>query len=221
MDQYTQLGAALWLMPPNGSPLSETLKTTIDGLRPLVDDGQRFSPHVTIVTKILISNQAQADFVLDQALIACKSVPQMKITLKGVKYGSRYFKKVYLGVEPSPELISLARISKEEFVTGPAIKNAQKHYHALSIDERSKLEQQAAAEADQWVRSEYDPHLSLVYSNQYPVDEALKVTISTRVTDIFGSNINKGISWTGGRLALVDCEGPVEDWRVLGYRDIH
>jgi 2',3'-cyclic-nucleotide 3'-phosphodiesterase len=208
-------------MPKNRSPLNDALQATIDGLRPLFDDGHSFPPHVTITGGIRATSQAQIDGVLDAALAAAKSVPHINVVFSSLCYGSRFFKKVYFSVIPSPELVSLARISREEFVTAPRTMASQKNYSALSQQDRDNMALEASQQADQWVQHEYDPHLSLVYSDAYPVDEAQMRTIETRLEDLFGLDYNtKGIGWTNGRLAVVRCEGEVESWEVLGYRDI-
>ncbi|ANB11277.1 Cpd1p [Sugiyamaella lignohabitans] len=208
-------------MPKKGSPLYDALKATIDSLKTLFDDGVIFLPHLTITSDIHCHNQAQVDSILDTALAASKAVPQIPVIVDGLVYGSLYFKKVFLSVVPAPELVSLARICREEFVTAPMIASSEKNYSALSQEERDSLSKQAAQIANDWARDEYKPHVSLAYSNMYPVDEALQGTIDMRLTDTFGEHYaTRGIGWTGGRLALVRCEGNVEDWVVLGHRDI-
>lgn len=79
---------------------------------------------------------------------------------------------------------------------------------------------EAALEAAQWAEEEFDPHLSLVYSSTYPIEEATKTTIDSRLRDVFGEDfMKKRFGFRGARLSLVNCEGPVEDWKILGYRD--
>lgn len=79
---------------------------------------------------------------------------------------------------------------------------------------------EASKEASLWVKHEFDPHLSLVYSNTYPIEEATKTSIDSRLQDVFGGQyMDKKFGFRGARLSLVYCEGPVEDWKVLGYRD--
>jgi 2',3'-cyclic-nucleotide 3'-phosphodiesterase len=216
------IGTALWLMPKKHSPLYDALHNITDGLKPLFDDGHTFEPHVTITTNISVSNQAQVDEILNRALAASRAVPAINVVFTGLSYGSQFFKKVYFTVEPNAELVSLARICREEFVTTPKAVSSEKHYAALPPQDRQNIADRALREAAEWVRTEYDPHLSLVYSDSYPVDEASQRTIDTRLSDVFGNEYaTKGLGWTNGRLQLVRCEGPVEEWEVLGYRDIN
>lgn len=208
-------------MPKKHSPLYDALHTIIDGLRPLFDDGHTFEPHVTLTSNITVSSQAQVEEILNRAVAASKAVPAINVVFTKLSYGSRFFKKVYLQVDATAELVSLARICREEFVTMPQAIANEKYYAALSEEDRTRISISASKEADDWVRNEYDPHLSLVYSDVYPVDEASKRTIDTRLSDIFGAGYGqKGLGWTNGRLQLVQCEGPVEEWKVLGFRDI-
>lgn len=104
----------------------------------------------------------------------------------------------------------------------------------VDIDERTKpIEMQkvqaiAAAKAAEWSSSEFDPHISLVYSDLHPIDNALWRTIKTRVLDYLNvANCDaegledNGLGWDGGVLKLVLCEGDVNDWIVLGSVDLH
>lgn len=216
------LGTALWLMPKKHSPLYDALHTIIDGLKPLLDDGHTFEPHLTITANIQVYNQAQVDEILNRALAASRAVPAINIIFTDLSYGSQFFKKVFFTVEPSRELISLARICREEFVTTPKAISKEKHYAALPHQDQQRIVDRAAQDAANWVNADYDPHLSLVYSDTYPVDEALQRMIDTRLSDVFGADYaRKGLGWTNGRLQLVKCEGPVEEWEVLGHRDIN
>lgn len=189
----------------------------------MFEDGHHFIPHVTLTSDIYVGTQAQADSVLDQAAAAAKSVQNITIQLGQVVYGSQFFKKVYFQVLPTPELISLAMICREQFVIKPRYMGQKKNFDALSHAEQQHLADDAQHEAGNWARATYDPHLSLVYSNIYPVDEAIKETIDTRLRDVFGSDYQtKGLGWTNGTMTvqLVRCEGRAEDWQILGSRDI-
>lgn len=91
-----------------------------------------------------------------------------------------------------------------------------------------RLKQEAAVEAAEWSQHEYDPHLSLVYSDIYPIDNALWRTIKTRIQDYLNIDdcdsedlFDNGLSWDGGVLKLVLTEGDVNDWIVLGSVDLH
>jgi 2',3'-cyclic-nucleotide 3'-phosphodiesterase len=143
------------------------------------------------------------------------------VVFTSLKFGSHFFKKVYFSVDKSTELLSLAQICREEFVTAPQLIATKKHYSGLSAEEKETLRQDAASAAERWARSEYDPHLSLVYSDVYPLDEAVTRTVDSRLKDMFGPDYaTRGLGWTNGRLSLVRCEGPVEEWQELGHRDI-
>lgn len=221
MDRNANIGVALWLSPRPASPLCDALESAINGFRPLFDDGAAFGPHVTITTNIAAPSQRAVDQVLDSAVAAARAVPQLDTVFNGLHYGSHFFKKVYFGVERRAPLLSLAQICREEFVVAPRLTAAKKHYSALSPEEKEDIRRQAAQEAENWAQHDYDPHLSLVYSDVYPIDEAVQRTIDSRLSDMFGDDYaTRGLGWTGGRLILVRCEGPVEDWQTLGYRDI-
>lgn len=215
------IGTALWLIPKKGSPLYEALRSIISGIQPLFDDGVVFEPHITLTTNIHAPTSQHVEYTLDQAAAAAKAAPFIDVKFTKLCYGSRYFQKVYFSVAPSPYLLSLARICREEFVVLPQLQHEQKNYHGLSDDDKQAIMNHAGTQAARWVKEEYQPHVSLVYSNTYPVDEASQRTIESRLADVFGPDFEqRGLGWTGGRLALVRCEGPVEEWPTLGYRDL-
>lgn len=231
MNKNAVIGVSLWLQPAPESLLYDAIKSTIDGLKPLFDDAPSFPPHITITSNIMIPNQngqSHIDSVLDRALAAAKSVPHVDVVFTDIKYGARFFKKVYFQAQSTPELLSLAMVSRENFVCLPELRRSKLAEKARGVpstltqeEEDEHTSREAAHEAAKWAKNEYDPHVSLVYSDAYPIEEALQQTVDTRLKDVFGENYaHKGIGWTGGRLSLVRCEGPVEDWQVLGYRDI-
>lgn len=336
------LGVSLWLEPKPDSFIKNSLQDTIRSLQPLFDDAPHFSPHLTITSQINIdpNSQEQINVVLNAAKVAASSVPRIDVLFNDIVYGSKFFKKVYLEAAPSMELVSLARICREEFVILPQILISKRRLYAergtktppplpsssqsnattttttiqeeppatpeatknnenetaLSDTNRSSLSSipttpvgqtaptlppssssptsnntlatptnktrgrsrsflsrspskrgkeadaenapklgpplshdsaeykqavaEAAHQAAQWASKEFDPHVSLVYSSRYPIDEALQSTINSRLNDVFGESVrNKKVGFRGSRLSLVLCEGPVESWKVLGYRD--
>ncbi|RLV95398.1 2'3'-cyclic-nucleotide 3'-phosphodiesterase [Spathaspora sp. JA1] len=92
------------------------------------------------------------------------------------------------------------------------------------------LQYLATQKAAEWSNTEFDPHLSLVYSNIHPIDNALWRTIKTRISDYLNidnidnddfNSSDSGLGWDGGVLKLVLCEGDVNDWIVLGSVDVH
>lgn len=88
-----------------------------------------------------------------------------------------------------------------------------------------KIHHIASVKASEWCINEYDPHLSLVYSDLHPIDNALWRTIKTRVLDYLNvensDSEDIGLGWDGGVLKLMLCEGDVNDWIELGSVDLH
>ncbi|KAM9905152.1 hypothetical protein OXX79_002332 [Metschnikowia pulcherrima] len=93
-----------------------------------------------------------------------------------------------------------------------------------------RIRSESASEAARWSTDEFDPHLSLVYSDLHPIDTALWHTIRSRVSDYLSLEDcdsvqwdvhGNGLSWEGGVLKLVLCEGDVSEWPVLGSVDLH
>lgn len=221
-------GVSLWLSPKPGSVIDETLQSTIDGLKSLFPQAPSFAPHITITSDIIVSSaqpQLHIDSILNRAVVAARSVPRLDVVIGQVKYGNRFFKKVYFQAMQTPELVSLAMVSREEFVLLPRQRSLLREKYTKGSEptqeEEEHVKEEAARQASEWASREYDPHVSLVYSSTYTIDEALQQTVDTRLRDAFGDDYAiKGIGWNGGRLSLVRCEGPVEEWEVLGFRDI-
>lgn len=169
--------------------------------------------------------QHDADFVLDTTLAAARSVPHLDVRLNKISYGRKFFRKVVFEADRSPELVSLATIAHEEFVKLPQV-TAELREKAGKRANKEEIYQNAREEsskrASQWAHEEFKPHLSLVYSNLDPVSEATRETVHQRLTDVFGDTYeSRGIGWTGGELKLVQCQGPVEEWKVLGSRSVN
>ncbi|CAI5755620.1 unnamed protein product [Candida verbasci] len=176
------------------------------------------------------------------------------IKLSNIDSQRKLFKKLYFQVLRDPNLISFARIIRELFVIIPSDiekenqkqnphlytqdvngvtikrKPSKKHKHKeeqlpIKKFDTSHIEAAAAYKAAEWSQQEYDPHLSLVYSNLWPIDNALWRTIKTRISDNLNVEscddiINTGLGWDGGVLKLVLCEGDVNEWVTLGSVDI-
>lgn len=178
------------------------------------------------------------------------------IRLGRVNSQRKFFQKLYFQVLEEPTLISFARIVRELFVVLPAkveAEHKEKNPHMYHKDhdgnpvrrrlltksrsgparevevDMAKIQRELAQEAASWAQGEYNPHLSLVYSDLHPIDNALWHTIRLRILDYLGIdncdldswNVSgNGISWEGGVLKLVLCEGDVKDWVVLGSVDV-
>ncbi|XBA49517.1 hypothetical protein SBP28_004065 [Candidozyma auris] len=241
------------------STLMGSLNTVFPGSPPRFDPHITISTNLAVdldnpkddVSKIL-SSCASALSVLPKS-------PQHEhwIRLGRVNSQRKYFQKLYFQVLEDPTLVSFARIVQEIFVLLPAKVDAEHKaknphlYHKdhsgnlvrrrpstkskkaeapqeVEVDMR-KLQQESAQQAAEWAVREYMPHLSLVYSDLHPIDNALWHTIRSRVSDYLGidncdsdewNRTGNGISWDGGVLKLVLCEGDVNDWVVLGSVDV-
>lgn len=131
----------------------------------------------------------------------------------------------------NPQLYT--RDSHGEIVLKSKIKKPKSHHSPepesnLKPLDMDRIHQESAVAAAEWVVDEFDPHLSLVYSDIHPIDSALWRTIKTRVLDYLNIDNcdsefidDNGLGWNGGVLKLVLCEGDVNDWVTLGSVDIH
>lgn len=173
------------------------------------------------------------------------------IRLGSVASNRGYFQKLFFRILPDATLMSFARIVRELFVILPEkterehqLKNPHlfhKDHEGRLVRRRKKtsepigeidlprIRNEAALDAANWCASDYKPHLSLVYSDLYPIDTALWHTVRSRVLDYLSidtcdspnwDDVGNGLSWLGGLLQLVLCEGDVSDWVVLGSVDL-
>lgn len=242
----SNLGVALWLCPRRNSSLYDKLDTLMGSLSTLFP-GQlpRFEPHITITTNVAVDLDRggahdDVDRILSASVVAIQLLPKHHdtlIRLGRVNSQRQYFKKLYFQVEKDPNLVSFARIIRELFVIEPQktdaanrqlnphlYKKTKDHHETKPVDSAA-IRAEAAADAAAW-SEEYDPHLSLVYSDIHPIDNALWRTIKTRILDylnIENCDVDEpnGYGWDGGVLKLVLCEGDVNDWVTLGSVDFH
>ncbi|CCH41666.1 2',3'-cyclic-nucleotide 3'-phosphodiesterase [Wickerhamomyces ciferrii] len=120
-----------------------------------------------------------------------------------------------MGINKTKTLAGLATIIRELYVEFPILQNQAKSKYA----------------SQDWCNNQFDPHLSLVYTDLKHFDNALIRTIKTRVEDLLdtdsitinepGELLDYGIGWENGIFKIVRCEGPVEEWEILGQVDIH
>lgn len=252
------LGVALWLCPKKNLGVQDKLQTVM-GLLNTVFPGlpPRFEPHITVSTNLAVDMKNPKDDVnriLSLCAAALLLLPKSDtpwIRLGKVTSQRKYFQKLYFQVLAEPTLYLFARIVQELFVLLPAKTKAEHQqknphlYHkdhsgnlvrrkltkeAKEVDvDTGKLQRELASEAAAWAVGEYNPHLSLVYSDLHPIDTALWHTIRLRVLDYLGIDgcdsdswnmLGNGLSWEGGVLKLVLCEGDVNEWVVLGSVDV-
>lgn len=205
------------MCPKPSSQIHETLSSLSTGLESICSDSTRVEPHITITSQLAVNSHADVRTVLACAIGALGSNIEIDVKLSSLHIHEKnhYFKKVYFGVEKTKNLASFSTIIRELYVELP----------------KSHNEAQAKYTAQDWEKDEFNPHLSLIYTNMTHIDNALQKTIITRVEDYFNTNslqINTeneldkySLGWNGGVLKIVNCEGPVNEWEILGTADIH
>jgi len=150
------------------------------------------------------------------AAVAATSDIQLNIKFNSlvINHKNSYFKKIYISIIKSKCLAGLATIIRELYVEYPQCQNQLK----------------AKYNAQDWCNEIFDPHLSLVYTDLTHFDNALVRTIKTRVEDLLdtdsirfedGELLDYDLGWKNGVLKIVRCEGPVNEWEVLGSVDLH
>ena len=149
------------------------------------------------------------------------------VSFNGCSVGKGYFKKIVLECNQNNVLYGIAQIMREMYV---------------EIDTETR-----SSRAATWVHEEFQPHVSLLYSDIRPVSQASLRVVQQRIEDALdvqlvtrekskgsgntdGSNevqirwdfdISSSLSWNiPGTFKIVNCVGPVEEWVVLGRVDV-
>ncbi|KAG7092779.1 hypothetical protein E1B28_009102 [Marasmius oreades] len=191
------MGITLWVVPCEGDMLK--LKRIMD-IRPTGKPAletisyPKFDPHIT-----LASLPSPSDISLSQLRESLpKNQSSLKVNFRLVDVGDHFFRSVYIAVTLTPELVEIHRCVHE----------------ALQLEPRTPL----------------FPHISLCYitdtdaghgERQRFRDElqaAGKLREVSRGTVELDCGV-EGEDWLSGFMAsevwIVECEGPVESWRVL------
>ncbi|SCW03885.1 LAFE_0H01178g1_1 [Lachancea fermentati] len=212
---------ALWFMPQTNTPVYETIHSLILSLQTLFPDAAYFEPHLTITAQLKCETQDQVNQVLTSCVAAVQAVrsavrssKEPLVTFRGVSVGKPYFTKVRLVCEHNKYLMGIAQIMRELYVAdGPE-------------------------QASQWLQETFRPHVSLVYSDMYYVNQALERVVVQRIEDALDLQMHSNAAmddqdqsaWlfdrplTGwglpGTFKVVRCEGPVDEWEVLGSVEV-
>lgn len=222
-----------------------SLNTLFPGLPPKFEPHITITTNISLDLADQSKTKDDVDRILSASAVAMNSLPknhESLVKLGNVNSQRKFFKKLYFEVEKDPNLVSFARIIRELFVIVPQdiekenikqnpqlytkdnngntirrkpLKKKSKTTEVKEFD-TSFIRQAAAYKAAEWSVQEFDPHISLVYSDLWPLHSALWRNINTRILDI-----DWDIEWEFGVLKLVLCEGNVNDWVVLGSVDIH
>jgi len=114
-----------------------------------------------------------------------------------------FFTRVTLLTEKTPALVALARQCRHKCVEG-------------TVDEE---------EAELWVTDVFTPHLSLVYSSM-PAEKVKAEVLHKVSKSVDDAGVVTGPSaagaelggWKGGRVALVQTWGELDQWKVIAER---
>lgn len=218
------MAIALWYCPPQGSAVHESLQLLITSLQSLFPNSPVFEPHITITSDLNCNSADDVNRILTSCVAAIRSIPpsQPLINFQHCTIGKSYFRKVVLECEPNRYLYSIAQIMREVYV---------------EVDDASRTQRAAT-----WARDEFKPHLSLLYSEVYPISQAFARVIQQRIEDALNvqmvrepqentssthqlqwsfTNEPESVQWSRpSTFKVVRCEGPASHWRVLGGTSI-
>lgn len=216
---------ALWFCPQYGSNAYETLELLVVSLQSVFPTSPVFEPHITVTNNLVCNNEDDVNRILTSCVAAIQSIRTSVVksgdplvSFRSCSVGKKFFNKVVLDCSENRYLVSIAQIMRELYV---------------EVDESSRSQRAAT-----WARDEFRPHLSLLYSDTYPISQAFLRVIQQRVEDALDVHMSAGAprsdhqvrwqfsgtpacSWgLPGTFKVVRCEGPVGQWQVLGRADV-
>lgn len=202
-------GASLWLIAPKQDhPFNKSLNDLITSTIPSNFTSTKlphFTPHVTLTSNIdpktyasASSPQAWLDELSIDDLGFKNQFTEAVIELEELVIDDPYFKKLNLRAKKETNLLRLAARCRE---IGTGISDG---------------------EAKKWAESEYEPHLSLMYSDLSRADVQKRMGLmELQLGFEFGSLFDccGGQLAQGAKIALVDTSKEVGEWEVIAERD--
>ena len=163
-----------------------------------------FHPHVTLTTLQSSEPTARDSTVLtlrEAVPLGQRTVP---VRFARVVAGDHYYRSVFVALAPSPELVSLrAALATARTPHPPAFPHLSLYYIAdEEAHARERLLQEL--ERENLVRQAADGQ------------EVVLECVSADVDGAGSGTANGALAgFTGTQIWIVDCEGPVEGWKVL------
>ena len=112
-----------------------------------------------------------------------ESLPPPDVQYSELSHSDAYFKFIFLRIKKTASLLALAKHVRDRILPD-----------ARAFDEAS-----------------YDPHISLVYSDEQATEARVKY-----VTSEMSMAIGNSPGWTGGKVVLVDTTSSnVEEWKIV------
>lgn len=205
-------GASLWLIAPRPDhPFNKSLVDLISSTIPSNFTSTKlpkFTPHVTLTADIdpsktyasSSSPQAWLDGLTLDDLGYKKEFSEVIVELEELEINDPYFKKLSLRAKKDDNLVKLAARCRE---VGTQV---------------------SGSDAKAWVESEYQPHLSLMYSDLSRADVQKRMGLmELQLGFEFGSLFDccGGQLAQGAKIALVDTSKDVGEWKILAERDVN
>lgn len=202
-------GWSLWLVADPALEIRDKLALAILRDVPLLCPEQKlplFLPHVTLTSNIDPASIDDPQKWLDSLDLQLAMESAIEVSFSEVAIGDRFFKKLFIRCVKNEGLMKLAKECRRIAV--------------LNGD---------GQEAERWVREEYDPHCSLMYSDLELREDVvpkmeqklhhLGVTMGgTMIPD--GEEVSSN-GWTGGYIVLVATnDTDLTQWDVVAQRPV-
>jgi 2',3'-cyclic-nucleotide 3'-phosphodiesterase len=203
-------GISLWLVP--SAPESALLQQLMNRHpKPSADHSfPHFLPHVTLATLRPTAPESRDSTVLtlrEAVPLGQRAVP---VRFARVVAGDHYFRSIFVALAPSPELVSLrATLAEAGTPHPPAFPHLSLYYIA---DEEAHTRERLLQELERE---------NVVRHAVNGLEVVLQCGTGTGAGEDStgsGSGTTDGAlaGFTGTQIWIVDCEGPVEGWKVLG-----
>lgn len=112
-----------------------------------------------------------------------ETLPSPDVQFEELAHGDAYFKKIFLRIKKTESLLNLA-----------------KHVRDILLPQAKTFNEEV-----------YDPHISLVYSDEEPTEKRVEY-VAWKTTMAIGNSPG----WKGGKVAVVDTRSQnVNDWKIL------
>ena len=139
------------------------------------------SPPITPHITLTSSIPASSQLLLPSLGLDSLSPPDVEFD--ELAHGDKYFKFIFLRIKKSKTLVTLAKYVRERLLS----------------------------DAKPFEEGEYDPHISLVYSNEAATEKRVEF-VAWKTSMAIGNSTG----WKGGKVALVDTRSTnAEEWKIV------
>ncbi|CCE61598.1 hypothetical protein TPHA_0A05230 [Tetrapisispora phaffii CBS 4417] len=185
------MAVSLWFCPSPGTHTYDILMTLTQSIQSLFPNSPTFEPHITLTSNLALNSDPDKSLddvnkILTYCVAAMNSIKKQYmesltlennglrltdqlVSFKNLCIGKKYFSKIFLQCKENRYLYSVASIMREMFV------------EVTDNEMRAKS----------WLKEDFLPHLSLLYSDVPHLSKADERAVVTRIEDIVDIKLRK------------------------------